>query len=88
VGWLQRLPWPDHALPRRHQEGTPLPTQLLAEKSPDQEELIAYLAEPHSLKLSKNRLYRFLRILQLPTSRELLIARNALRSLKVRGESE
>lgn len=45
-----------------------------------------YLVEPHAVRLSKPGLYRWLRLLQLPSSRELMVLRNGMRVMASRGE--
>jgi hypothetical protein len=51
-------------------------------------ELAKYIAEPYNVKLAKNVLYRWLKVLKMPSSRQLMVLRQALKLLKSRGTAE
>ena len=43
--------------------------------------------DPHGVRLSQSEFYCWLRVLRIPSSRELIILRNALKLMKNRGET-
>ena len=59
----------------------------LTEKSTDQTEIVSYILNPHGVRLSKSVLYRWMKVLRMPSSRELVVLSNAIKLMKQRGDT-
>ena len=51
-------------------------------------EVMAYILDPYGKRLSKKGIYRWLKVLRMPSSRELMVLQQALRVMRGRGVNE
>lgn len=61
---------------------------MISEDTREHNEIVKYICNPFGVRLSKKALYRWLKVLKMPSSRELMVLRQALKVMKNRGESE
>ena len=62
--------------------------QLFTNNTPEHTEIAKYIIDPYEVKLSKNVLYRWLKVLKMPSSKELTVFSKALKIMKDKGTSE
>lgn len=62
--------------------------QLLTRSTPEQAEVAKYIADPYRSRLSKSWLYKWLKVLRMPSSQELVTIGKAVKLLKSKGTSE
>ena len=61
---------------------------LLTQNTHEHTEVVKYITSPYEAKLPSKVLYRWLKVLEMPSSRELIVIRKALRVMKSKGASE
>jgi hypothetical protein len=59
--------------------------QILTYNTPEHVEITKYIIDPYGTKLSKSVLYRWLKVLKMPSSHELITLRKAISLLKKKG---
>jgi len=62
--------------------------QLLTYNTPEHDEIAKYIIDPYATKLSKSVIYKWLKVLKMPSSQELITLRKAIKLLKSKGTSE
>ena len=60
--------------------------QLLMTNTKEREEIVKYISNPFDSKLSKRALYRWLKVMKMPSSRELMVLNQALKVMKNRKD--
>ena len=62
--------------------------QLLTNNTAEHTEVEKYIINPHEARLSKSTVYRWLKVLKMPSSRELTIFSKALKIMRSKEISE
>lgn len=59
--------------------------RLVLEGTNEHSEIVKYISDPFSNRLSKKSLIRWLKVLKMPSCRELIVIREAVKVMKSRG---